>query len=252
MSAPADNLVEITDLKFNYGEREVLKGLSLNIPRGKVVAILGASGCGKSTLLRLAAGLLQPSTGQVRLAGQPAAELRRRQEIGWMAQQSALLPWRTVLDNVRLSRQLKRNSASPAQSPEELLARVGLAQFAGAYPATLSGGMQQRVALARTLAVDASLWLMDEPFAALDELTREALAGELLAIWQTVRPTVLWVTHHLSEAVRLADRVVVLSARPGAVAGCVPVALPRPRDDTGPAFQAVVRQVRLLLAGGGQ
>jgi NitT/TauT family transport system ATP-binding protein len=168
-----------------------------------------------------------------------------------MAQQSALLPWRTVLDNVRLPLQVNRQARQPPASPEELLQMVGLQDFADAYPSTLSGGMQQRVALARMLAIGASLWLMDEPFAALDELTRETLAGELLAIWRQFRPTVLWVTHHLNEAARLSDRMVILSPRPGHIRGTITIDLPRPRDDTTPEFQTIVREARQLLANGG-
>ena len=226
-----------------------LNDISLTIQAGEFVSLVGPSGCGKSTLLRLVAGLQPPTQGQILLAGHPPARLRARKEIGWMAQQAALLPWRTVLDNVRLPLLVNRQGEQPLASPEQLLQMVDLTDFAGDYPATLSGGMQQRVALARVLATSASLWLMDEPFAALDELTRATLADELLAIWRQLRPTVLWVTHHLSEAVRLSDRVVVLSARPGRILGVLPINLTRPRDDTGPAFQAVVREARRLLAG---
>ncbi len=165
-----------------------------------------------------------------------------------MSQQAALLPWRTVLENVQLPLQVNRQvNSRELLSPHELLQMVNLQEFAEAYPHTLSGGMQQRVALARTLAIGASLWLMDEPFASLDELTREVLTDELLSLWQQFQPTVLWVTHNLAEAVRLSDRVVVLSPRPGRIVGNVVVSLPRPRDDTSSAFQAVVRRVRSSL-----
>jgi NitT/TauT family transport system ATP-binding protein len=225
-----------------------LRDVDLRIRPGEFVSLIGVSGCGKSTLLQLVAGLQTPAQGELLLAGRPPAEVRARRAIGWMSQQAALLPWRTVLENVRLPLLVNRRAAAPATpSPAELLQMVGLADFAGAYPHTLSGGMQQRVALARTLAIGASLWLMDEPFAALDELTREALALELLALWRRFRPTVLWVTHHLGEAVRLSDRLVVLSPRPGTVAGEIRIDLPHPRDDTGPAFQAIVRQGRRIL-----
>ncbi|MBN1221458.1 MAG: ABC transporter ATP-binding protein [Anaerolineae bacterium] len=224
-----------------------LDNINLTIAPGEFISLVGPSGCGKSTLLRLVAGLQAPTTGQIRLAGQPPDGLRTRKQIGWMAQQPALLPWRTVLENVRLPLQVNRQARPAPTSPEELLAMVGLPEFARAYPATLSGGMQQRVALARVLAIGASLWLMDEPFAALDELTRETLAGELLTIWRQFRPTVIWVTHHLAEAVRLSDRVIILSPRPGHICGAIRISLPRPRDDTGPEFQAILREARRVM-----
>lgn len=227
-----------------------LENINLTIRPGEFISLVGASGCGKSTLLRLAAGLLSPTSGQILLAGLPPAQVRAQKNIGWMAQRAALLPWRTVLENVQVPLLVNRQGAETAVSPQDLLQMVGLRDFAHAYPHTLSGGMQQRVALARTLAVGASLWLMDEPFAALDELTREALSRQLLAIWRQFRPTVLWVTHHLSEAVALSDRMVLLSPRPGTVRGTLDIDLSRPRDDTTPAFQAIVRRARHILRTG--
>lgn len=237
---------------FDDGANPVvaLTNLNLNVRPGEFVSVVGASGCGKSTLLQLVAGLQTPSQGEILLAGQAPEKMRAQKAIGWMAQRAALLPWRTVLENVRLPLLVNRMAGPAAASPEALLELVGLAEFAGAYPYMLSGGMQQRVALARTLAVGASLWLMDEPFAALDELTREALAGELLTIWRQFRPTVIWVTHHLAEAVRMSDRIVFLSPRPGHAYGIIDVHLPRPRDDTSPGFQAIVRQARQRLQQG--
>lgn len=225
-----------------------LKEIDLSIEPGSFVSVVGVSGCGKSTLLRLVAGLQVPTQGEVVLAGKRPFSLREQKKIGWMSQQAALLPWRTVLENVQLPLQVNQQRNAPnGMAPDDLLRLVNLDEFANAYPQTLSGGMQQRVALARTLAIGASLWLMDEPFAALDELTREALTDELLTLWRQFRPTVLWVTHNLAEAVRLSDRIVVLSPRPGRIVGDVAVSLPRHRDDTSPAFQAVVRQVRSVL-----
>ncbi|RME76934.1 MAG: ABC transporter ATP-binding protein [Chloroflexi bacterium] len=250
--SPLDVRLRQVSHTFNGRDRGVpaLANISLTIDSGEFVALVGPSGCGKSTLLRLVAGLLTPSRGYITLGGQPPAQARRHKAIGWMAQQAALLPWRTVLENVRLPLQVNRQVNRPPASPEQLLALVDLADFADAYPHTLSGGMQQRVALARLLATGASLWLMDEPFAALDELTRGNLADELLVIWQKFRPTVLWVTHHLQEAVYLADRLVILSARPGQVAGELTIDLPRPRDDTSADFQALVRRARQILGRG--
>jgi len=224
-----------------------LTNINLTIQAGEFVSLVGPSGCGKSTLLQLVAGLQTPTAGQILLAGQSPAQLRAGKQIGWMGQQSALLPWRTVLENVRLPLQVNWQARQSPASPEALLEMVGLQDFADAYPGTLSGGMQQRVALARILTIGPSLWLMDEPFAALDELTRETLGAELLAIWRQFRPTVIWVTHHLTEAARLSDRMVILSPRPGHICGVITINLPRPRDDTSREFQAVVRQARQLL-----
>ncbi len=234
---------------YDQGRNPVhaLGPLSLRVPSGQFVAIVGPSGCGKTTLLRLVADQLAPTQGEVLVDGHPPREARKRKAIGWMAQQPALLPWATVLENVRLPLRVNRKHGRPFQPPEALLAMVGLREYARAYPHTLSGGQQQRVALARTLATGARLWLMDEPFAALDELTREALADEVLDLWQRFRPTVLWVTHHIPEAVRLADRVVVLHGPPARVVADIPVALPRPRDDTEPRVAEVVRRVRRVL-----
>lgn len=164
-----------------------------------------------------------------------------------MAQRPALLPWRTVTDNVALAQSINPQSGRRVSPPAELLEMVGLSRSARSYPGELSGGMQQRVALARTLAIGAPLWLMDEPFSSLDELTRESLAGELLAIWQKFRPTVVWVTHHIPEAVALADRIVLLTPGPGTMAGVLDVDLARPRDTTSILFQDIVRRARDIL-----
>ncbi len=229
------------------GDLAALAPITLAVDSGGFVCVIGPSGCGKSTLLRLLADQIAPTTGQVLLDGEPPGVARARKAIGWMAQSPALLPWATVLDNVSLPLRVNRSYGRPPMPPQELLSMVGLAEFAHAYPGTLSGGMQQRVALARTLVTGASLWLMDEPFAALDELTREVLADEVLRLWQRFQPTVFWVTHHIAEAVRLADRIVVLTARPGRVQAVVDVPLPRPRDETAPEVVELVRELRRLL-----
>ncbi|OQA94627.1 MAG: Bicarbonate transport ATP-binding protein CmpD [Chloroflexi bacterium ADurb.Bin222] len=227
---------------------EALAPISLDIASGEFVCFVGPSGCGKSTLLRLVADQLLPTTGEILLDGQSPTEQRKAKAIGWMAQNPALLPWSTVLENVRLPLQVNREHNRAAPTPEALLAMIGLTEFATAYPGTLSGGMQQRVALARTLATGAGLWLMDEPFAALDELTREALTDEVLRLWQDTGATVLWVTHNITEAVRLADRLVVLSARPGGIRQTFSVPLHHPRDPISPEVIALVRDVRKALA----
>lgn len=240
--------IRVSELAHHYGEIQALQNINLHVQPGEFVSLVGVSGCGKSTLMRLIAGLQTPAQGTVWLGRQPPEAARAAKQIGWMAQQAALLPWRTVLENVQLAQKINPQSGkNKTSSPENLLKMVGLSDFADAYPLALSGGMQQRAALARTLATDAAVWLMDEPFAALDELTRELLAGELLQLWRQFQPTVLWITHNLHEAIRLSDRVVVLSPRPGTVAGEVAVPLPRPRDDTSAAFQELLRQTRALL-----
>lgn len=228
--------------------RPALDDLSLRVPSGQFVAVVGPSGCGKSTLLRLIAHLLTPTHGQIMLGGLSPAQAVAERRIAWMAQSPALLPWLTVFDNAALAARLAPEGANESSlPPDEALRRVRLDDVAGSYPFTLSGGMQQRLALARTLTLPAALWLMDEPFAALDELTRERLAGELLELWRPLRPTVLWVTHNLHEAVRLADRMLVLTPRPAQIAADVLVELPHPRDDGSPEFIAFVRQIRAAL-----
>lgn len=229
----------------SFGPTRALERVTLELAAGSFTAVVGPSGCGKSTLLRVLAGMLEPTTGRAEVGGRLPDEVRRRKEIGWMAQQPALLPWRTALDNVLLAQTL--GVRAPDRSPAELLAMVGMSEFADSYPGALSGGMQQRVALARTLAVGAPVWLMDEPFSALDELTRETLADDLLAIWAELRPTVVWVTHHIPEAVKLADRLVLMTPRPGTVADQIDVDLARPRDEVTPEFQGLVARTRAVL-----
>ncbi len=226
-----------------------LGATSLRIASGEFVCLIGPSGCGKSTLLRLLADQILPTTGDVQLDGQPPATARTRKAIAWMAQNPALLPWQTVWDNVALPLRVNRQHHQPAPPPGELLEMVGLSDFTQARPPKLSGGMQQRVALARALATGAPLWLMDEPFAALDELTRETLTDEVLRLWMQFHPTVVWVTHNIAEAVRLADRVVVMTERPGHIRGIVAITRPRPRDATAPESVAYIRELRRLLRG---
>jgi NitT/TauT family transport system ATP-binding protein len=211
------------------GTVEALRGIDLDVRDGEFVAIVGRSGCGKSTLLRLVAGLLAPSAGEVVVGGVRVTKPRR--DIAMLFQKPALLPWRSVLDNVLLPMEIfgMRRSAHRERA-EALLALVGLAGFEKRLPHELSGGMQQRVSLCRSLIQQPRVMLMDEPFSALDALTREELAGELQRIHMELRPTTLFVTHSIEEAVLLADRVVVLSPRPGRVRKMVEVNIPRPRS----------------------
>jgi NitT/TauT family transport system ATP-binding protein len=193
------------------------------------VTLVGRSGCGKSTLLRIVAGLLEPTGGRVTIAGTPVTGPRR--DVSLMFQRPALLPWRNVIENVLLPVEVHRlDRRAYRRRAHDLLELVGLDAFATRSPWELSGGMQQRVALCRALVVEPRILLMDEPFAALDALTREELGLELQRIWSEHRATILFVTHSIEEAVLLADRVVVMSARPGRIRRVVPVDLPRPRS----------------------
>jgi NitT/TauT family transport system ATP-binding protein len=231
VSAP---LISVSDLEKTYVTRgralvPALAGISLEIHAGEFVTIVGQSGCGKTTLLKILAGLVPRSAGSVSLRGRHVDGPSR--DIGIVFQDPVLLPWRTVFHNVLLPAQVLR--LDPRGSRERataLLKLVGLDGFEDKYPHELSGGMRQRVAIARALVHDPSLLLMDEPFGALDAMTREFMNLELLRIWQQSGKTIVFITHSIPEAVFLADRVVVMSARPGRVQEIVSVDLPRPRD----------------------
>ncbi len=238
---------------FNPGRPDQVRALSnvdLTVAEGQFVTLIGPSGCGKSTLLRLIADLISPTMGTITVAGQPAAKARLRQEYGIAFQQSGLFEWRTVLRNVELPLELRGMSRADRKArAEEMLALVGLPDFADHYPAQLSGGMQQRVAIARALAVSPPLLLMDEPFGALDEMTRERLQTELLQICAQTATTTVFVTHSISEAVFLSNRVVVMSPRPGRITASIDVDLPT-RDDAArqsPAFFDAITAVRRAL-----
>lgn len=224
-------------------------GVDLRVAPGEFVALLGPSGCGKSTLLRLAAGLDRPSSGRVAIGGVPMTQPRR--DIALVFQRPVLFPWRSAIENVLLPAALSRSPAEEARPrAAALLDRVGLRGFEHAYPAELSGGMQARVSLARALSQDPAVLLLDEPFAALDALTREDLAALIVSVWEERRQSALFVTHSVDEAILLADRVVVLSPRPGNVVGSFPVDLPRPRsvaEVTSPAGIGIATRVRAAL-----
>jgi len=255
-------VLRIEGISVSYGGLRALNAVSLEIAAGEFVAVVGPSGCGKSTLLRVVGGLLAPSTGRVAVFGSHPHEAQRRKRLGLVLQEPALLPWRSVAGNIRLPLEVNRDAgvAPPgAATVARLIDLVGLAAFRTTRPGALSGGMQQRVALARALAINPDLLLMDEPFAALDEITRESLRYELLRIWAATaatdgapaaRKTVLFVTHSVPEAVVLADRVVVLSRRPGRVRADLRIDLPRPRTpavERLPAFLDAVDAVRRVL-----
>jgi NitT/TauT family transport system ATP-binding protein len=210
------------------GRVPALDGIEFDVREHEVVAVIGRSGCGKSTLLRIVAGLLAPTDGRVLVAGEPVTGPRR--DISVMFQRPALLPWRSVLGNVLLPVEvLGLDQRRHTAHAHELLELTGLTEFAGRLPHELSGGMQQRVSLCRSLVQHPRVLLMDEPFSALDALTRTELSGELQRIWRERPLTVVFVTHSVEEAVVLADRVVVLTPRPGRLRKIVDVDLPRPR-----------------------
>jgi NitT/TauT family transport system ATP-binding protein len=233
------------------GHVTALQDVSMELPEHGFVSLLGPSGCGKSTLLRLVADLLAPTAGTVSVLGNTPESARRSRELGFVFQDAALLPWRTAIDNVRLPLQVgKKAQVADADSPERLLELVGLKGRENAYPHELSGGMRQRVAIARALVCRPRVLLMDEPFGALDEITRDRLNEELLKIWQATGTTVLFVTHSIPEAVFLSQQVLVLSSHPGRVRERVPIDLPFPRElsvrDTA-EFTAITARLRRLL-----
>ena len=238
------------------GDITALKDLSLAVRDGEFVSVLGPSGCGKSTFLKIAAGLVPPSKGTVELAGKviekPSAD------VGVVFQKANLLPWKTVLENVLVAaRSLGLDMTAARQTANDYLALTGLESFATNYPNELSGGMQQRVGLVRGLVHDPSVLLMDEPFAALDAMTREQMTLELQKLWMTTQKSVLFITHSIPEAVFLSDRIIVLSERPGTVVMDLSVTLPRPRsfetlsDET---FNRICNELRAhfssFMAGG--
>jgi len=244
--------VVVNDLSFSYsaGGELVLGDVAFALEDGDFVALLGGSGSGKSTLLRLIGGLLTPTKGEIRINDQPVRGPTR--DAGFVFQAARLMPWKTVLENVLIPTRAN-GSSTPEQREraQALLQSVGLGNAAQFYPNQLSGGMAQRVGLARMLMHDPRLLLMDEPFAALDALTREVLSDELQALWLRERKTVMFVTHSIPEAVFLADRVMVLGGRPAGVIATIDVPIPRPRtiaDMASEEFNAIAHTLRGLLA----
>ena len=228
----ASPILEVASLHktFESGSKELnaVADISFTVSTGEFLCIVGPSGCGKTTLLQLLGGLLQPTQGVVKVAGKPLD--RPHPEVSIVFQKPNLMPWRTVLENVLLPLQIQTIPAEEARRrAREVLALVGLSEFGLAYPKQLSGGMEQRVAVARALIQQPRILLLDEPFGALDALTRERLNLELLRLWQKQRLTAIMVTHNIQEAVFLADRVIVLSPRPATVSAVFKVAVPRPR-----------------------
>jgi NitT/TauT family transport system ATP-binding protein len=250
--------VQITDVSKVFaagrsGEVRAVDRISLAVDAGEFVSLIGPSGCGKSTLLRLVADLAPPSAGEIRVNGKSARAARLDQDYGIAFQSAGLLEWRTVASNIELPLELHGVSRADRRARAlELLELVGLRDFAGHRPSQLSGGMQQRVAIARALAEKPPLLLMDEPFGALDEMTRERMQAELVRICAETETTVIFVTHSIPEAVYLSDRVVVMSPRPGRISHVVDVQLGERDEQTRelPAFFAKITEVREALRGG--
>jgi len=257
-SSPATSVVEVQDVSVVYPAKEhtvtALDKVSLNIREGEFISLIGPSGCGKTTLLRVIADLEQVSSGSVRVNGLTSRDARMARAYGYVFQAPALFPWRTVLANVCLP--LEIHGIAKAQARQTALAhleRVGLKGFEGKYPWQLSGGMQQRVSIARALGFEPKLLMMDEPFGALDEITRDRLNEQLLRLWEKEKRTVVFVTHSIPEAVFLSSRIVVMSPRPGRIVDVIESGLPADRTldirDTA-QFTEIAHRVRVALQEG--
>jgi NitT/TauT family transport system ATP-binding protein len=250
------SIISVRKLSLRYGRGDAgvlaLSDIAFDVADGEFIAVVGPSGCGKSTLLKILAGLLRPSDGEADLKGTPIKGPRR--DIGVVFQSPVLFPWRSVLGNVLLPADVQGlDREKMRQRARDLIKMVGLAGFEDRYPRELSGGMQQRVGIVRALLHDPAILLMDEPFGALDAMTRESMNVELQRIWLERRKTVIFITHSTAEAVYLADRVIVMTARPGKIRDAFTVDLPRPRPldvMNTEAFGAYVRRVRNALNAG--
>lgn len=250
MEIPDKEVLKIDGFTKSFGHLPVLKDINLGIGAGEMVCILGPSGCGKTTLLRAVAGLIPFNRGRIYICGREMQPGRScPQDVGIIFQEPRLLPWRTAHDNVRLPFELEGDTVGQREisSIDNALLLVGLSEFAGAYPHELSGGMRQRVSLARALVTNPRLLLMDEPLTGLDVHTREELQDEIIRIWKEKGMSILWVTHDPEESVYLADRVVVLSRRPAEIKGILNVPLARPRRRQSGELKEIQMAVRRLL-----
>ena len=251
--------IQVKDLDVTFKDNsgndvKALTGVNLDIYKGEFISLLGPSGCGKTTLLRSIADLQEPTDGTIRISGQTPKELRLQQKFGFVFQQPVLFDWRTVKKNVDLPLEIMYQSkADRAKRADEMLEMVGLKDFANHFPKQLSGGMQQRVNIARAFGIRPEILLMDEPFSALDEFTKEKLYEDLLRIWRQTNKTIIFVTHNIQEAVFLSDRICVLSPHPGRLSAIVDVDLPRPRTldmKESAHFNELVLKVRNSFEGG--
>lgn len=250
--------IQVSNLSKRFVRRGqttiALSNVDLEIEQGSFVSFVGPSGCGKSTLLRIIGGLMQAEEGNISVGKRTPAEMQADKQFGFVPQTPALFPWRTVLQNMNIPFEVnrKRDTEFPGAQgdPIELLQSVGLGDFLHAYPKELSGGMRQRVGIARAFATGSPILLMDEPFSALDEITRELLMHQLTQIWEKYKKTVIFVTHNIQEAVYLSDKVVIMSSRPGRISYEVPIDLPRPRGEDiieSPEFYQYVVKLREML-----
>jgi len=247
METCRDEILSIDGLSKSFGKLQVLKDVTFSVGAGELIAILGPSGCGKTTLLRVVAGLVPFEAGRVLLNGQGATK-RNSRDLGMVFQEPRLLPWRTTYENVHLPFELFGCADEASSAVEASLALVGLSDFASSYPHELSGGMRSRVALARALAPDPGLLIMDEPLTGLDLRNREELQDEIIRIWSEKNISLLLVTHDPSEAIHMADRIIVLSGRPSRIRDIISVSIPRPRPRDVAEVWALEQTIRNLFS----